>query len=275
MIKSTSEKIIFIKGAGEQASGVAIRLWRCGFRIVMSELPQPLTIRRTVAFSEAIYEAKTRVEEAGAQRAENVKQIYRCWDQDILPVVPDPHASLIPQINPAVIIDAILAKFNTGTAIQDADLVIGLGPGFTAGEDVHAVIETNRGHYLGRVIWKGSAEPNTNLPGEMRGVRSERVIYAPTSGIFKQTLSIGTFVQKGEMVGTIDGIPVQTSIAGVLRGLIHNSIQVHEGLKIGDVDPRNDPAFCWTVSDKALAIGGGALEAILQWQHKRGLIDRV
>lgn len=275
MTSGITKMIVFVKGAGEQASGVGIRLWRSGFRVVMSELPQPLTIRRTVAFSEAIYEGKTRVEETNAKQAENLEQINRCWAQGILPVVPDPDASLIQKINPAVVVDAILAKVNTGTTIQDADLVIGLGPGFTAGKDVHAVIETNRGHYLGRVIWEGCAEPNTNLPGEMRGVRSKRVIYAPASGIFQQTLSIGAFVEKGETIGTIDGVPVKTSIAGVLRGLIHNSITVHKHLKIGDVDPRNDPAFCWTVSDKALAMGGAALEAILQWQNRRGLTGRV
>ncbi|MDZ4159305.1 MAG: selenium-dependent molybdenum cofactor biosynthesis protein YqeB [Anaerolineaceae bacterium] len=273
MFKEIENMYVLIKGAGEQASGVALRLWRCGFRVVMTELPQPLTIRRTVSFSEAIYDGTTKVEELSAQRVQTPDQIAECWKLDTLPVFVDPAASLIHTLRPAVVVDARMAKQNLGTSKRDADLVIALGPGFSAGSDVHAVIETNRGHYLGRVIWKGDAQPDTKVPGEMQGMRSQRVIYACADGLFRQTIPIGALVNSNNMLGSIGDEPVLAPISGVLRGLIHDSVPVSRQLKIGDVDPRNDPAYCWTVSEKALAIGGGVLEAILRWHSRRGFFE--
>lgn len=258
---------VVIKGAGDLATGVAARLWRSGMAVVMTELERPLTIRRTVAFSEAVYEGETTVEDLTARRVADVGGVHVAWQAGVIPVLVDSSAASGAVIRPQVVVDAILAKRNLGTRIGDAPLVIGLGPGFTAGHDVHAVVETNRGHYLGRVLWHGSAEPDTGIPGEIGGVGRERVIYAPADGEFQHRLQIGAHVAKGEVLGSAGGVPVLAPIAGVLRGLIHDGIEVRAGLKIGDVDPRGSADHCFTISDKALAIGGGVLEAIMAHLH--------
>jgi xanthine dehydrogenase accessory factor len=254
---------ILIKGAGDLASGVALRLWRSGFRIVMTELPQPTAIRRTAAFAEAAYDGRAVVEGVAARCASSIAEVEAAWRQRTIPVLIGPDASLVRELRPAVIVDAIMAKRNLGTAIDDAALVIGLGPGFVAGQDVHAVIETSRGHYLGRVLWQGAALPDTGVPGEIGGQSRKRVIYAPAEGVFVHCRAIGALVREGEVVGEVSGAMVTAPTAGVLRGLLHDGVRVPKGLKIGDVDPRASVDHCFTVSDKALAIGGGVLEAIL------------
>ncbi|MCX6028012.1 MAG: selenium-dependent molybdenum cofactor biosynthesis protein YqeB [Chloroflexi bacterium] len=257
--------IVLIKGAGDLATGVATRLWRSGFRVAMTELPQPTAIRRTAVFAEAVYDGRAVVEGLKARRATSLAEIEAAWRDDAIPVMIAPGVKLIRTLRPAVIVDAIMAKRNLGTAIGDAGLVIGLGPGFVAGQDVHAVIETSRGHYLGRVLWQGAALPDTGVPGEIGGQARKRVICAPAEGIFEHRRDIGTLVQEGEVVGLVAGTPVLAPTSGVLRGLIHDGVRVPKGLKIGDVDPRGAVEHCFTVSDKALAIGGGVLEAILTY----------
>jgi len=254
---------VLIKGAGDLATGAAARLWRAGFPVVMTELAQPLTLRRTVAFSEAVYEGETQVEEITARCVSNVSEIKAAWRQGVIPVLTGCESECIAAIQPEVLVDAILAKRNLDTRITDAPFVIGLGPGFTVGKDVHAVVETNRGHDLGRVLWSGHAQPDTGVPGEIAGVSRERVIYAPADGVFEHQMVIGSKVNKGDVVGAVNQTPVLAPIAGVLRGLIHDGVRVRADLKIGDVDPRGVVEYCYTISDKALAVGGGVLEAIL------------
>ena len=259
---------VLIKGAGDLATGVAARLWRSGFPVVMTELPQPLTIRRTVAFAEAVYAGEVKVEEITARRVSDVADVESAWQAHVIPVLTGCHEDCVAAVKPAVLVDAILSKRNIGTRLADAPFVVGLGPGFTASQDVHAVVETNRGHYLGRVLWSGSAQPDTGVPGDIAGYSRERVIYAPADGEFQHRLNIGAVVNAGDVVGRVGHAPVPAPIAGVLRGLIHDGVLVQAGLKIGDVDPRAAPDHCCTISDKALAIGGGVLEAILI--HLRG-----
>ena len=258
-----SKKKVIIKGAGDLATGVAARLWRSGFPVIMTEIDRPLTVRRTVSLSEAIYEGKTKVEDLVAHRVESLSEIGPVLDKKIIPVIVDPTAELIHEISPFVLVDAILAKKNIGTHINDAPFVIGLGPGFTAGKDVHAVIETNRGHYLGRVIWHGEAEPDTGVPGQIKGVGAKRVIRAPAQGVFRRALRIGDRVKEGDIVGYAGKTPVPAPLTGILRGLLHDGVTVQMNMKSGDIDPRGVEDYCWTISDKALAIGGGVLEAIL------------
>ncbi len=254
---------VVVKGGGDLASGVAWRLWNCGFRVVITEIPAPTVIRRKVAFATAVWEGETTVDGVRARRVEGVEGIRAAWAEGVLPVVVDPEAAIIRELRPDVVVDAILAKRNLGTRITDAPLVIGLGPGFTAGEDVHAVIETMRGHTLGRVIWQGQALPNTGIPGEVGGFAEQRVVRAPCAGVFRGVREIGDMVHEGDIVAYVDGEPVRVRLKGVLRGLLHDGLTVHPNMKVGDVDPRAEREHCFTISDKALAIAGGVLEAIL------------
>jgi xanthine dehydrogenase accessory factor len=261
---------VLIKGAGDLASGVAWRLWRAGFPLAMTELPQPLALRRCVAFAEAIYAGETIVEGITARRVEGASAIPGAWAQGVIPVLVDSQADLLARLRPEVVVDAIMAKKNLGTSLDEAPLVIGLGPGFTAGLDVHVVIETNRGHYLGRALWSGSAQPDTGTPGTIAGQDKERVVRAPVRGVFVASRQIGELVEAGDVLGAVDGTPVLAPLSGVLRGLVHTGLQVETNLKIGDIDSRGDPDHCRTISDKALAIGGGVLEAILvYWRGKK------
>ena len=255
--------IVLIKGAGDLATGVAFRLHRAGMRVVMTEIPQPTAIRRAVAFAEAVYEGTHTVEGITARRVEGLGEIQAAWERGEIPVVVDPKARIRELLKPDVVIDAIIAKRNTGTRITDAPVVIALGPGFTAGVDCHAVIETNRGHYLGRVILKGSAQPNTGVPGEIGGESEKRVIRSPADGVFNALRTIGDFVEEGEVVAQVNGEPVRARLKGVLRGILHPGLSVRKGMKVGDVDPRGVREHCFTISDKSLAVAGGVLEAIL------------
>ena len=255
--------LVMIKGAGDIASGIALRLWRAGINVVMTDLPKPSSIRRTVCFSEAVYRGETKVEEVRARLAANAADALRLLEENILPVIVDPKAESAKELHPDVIVDAILAKENLGTAITDAPGVVGVGPGFTAGTDCHAVVETMRGHTLGRVIYHGSALPNTNIPGLIGGYAGERVLRAPADGVFHQLLDIGAAVKAGDVAGEVNGLPMRCTIDGVVRGILPEGTPVHKGMKSGDVDPRCRPEYCTTASDKALAVGGGVLEALL------------
>ena len=256
--------LVMIKGAGDIASGIAMRLWRAGIRVVMTDLPLPSSIRRTVCFSEAVYRGETTVEEVRARRAENAADALRLLEENILPVIVDPKAESAKELHPEVIVDAILAKENLGTAITDAPGVVGVGPGFTAGVDCHAVVETMRGHTLGRVIWSGGAIPNTGVPGEIGGYTVERVMHSPCGGVFHALRQIGDTVEAGETVATVGGEPLYAKITGTLRGILPEGFEVpREHFKSADVDPRCRLFHCFTVSDKALSVGGGVLEAVL------------
>ncbi len=256
--------IILIKGGGEMASGIAQRLVRSGFRVCMTEIPEPLAVRRAVSFCEAVFAGQTEVEGLAARRVSGIEAIRRCWGEGEIPVVVDPGCVIRKVLAPDVLVDAILAKHNTGTALADAPLVIGLGPGFRAGRDAHVVIETNRGHHLGRVIEEGEAEPDTGTPGDIGGHTWERVLRAPASGKFRGLKRIGEPVERGEVLAEVGDLPLAAPISGVLRGILHDGLAVEPNMKVGDVDPRGAPAHCLTVSEKARAIAGAVLEAVLR-----------
>ena len=255
--------LVVIRGAGDLASGVALRLWHSGYDVIMTDLDNPTSIRRTVCFSEAIRLGSTSVEDISASRADSAAEALSMLDKGILPVISDPEMKCLPYLHPDALVDAILAKRNTGTQLTDAPTVIALGPGFKAGFDCHWVIETMRGHTLGRVIGSGMALPNTGVPGEIGGHSADRVIRAPRAGLFSPVCSIGDSVEKGQTVAYVDGEPVVSLLKGVLRGILPEGTHVHEGMKSGDVDPRCAIQNCFSVSDKSLSIAGGVLEALL------------
>lgn len=255
--------LVVIRGAGDLASGVALRLWRAHIQVVMTDIPAPTAIRRTVCFSQAIVHGETTVEDVTARRTESPEAALAVLKEGIIPVLADPEGSCIPVLRPDAVVDAILAKRNLGTKITDAPVVIGVGPGFTAGVDCHAVVETMRGHYLGRVILEGSAIPNTGIPGLIGGFAGERVLRAPADGVFHQLLEIGAQVKMGDVAATVNGEPMVCTLDGVLRGILADGTPVHKGMKSGDIDPRCEVKHCYCASDKALAVGGGVLEAVL------------
>jgi len=254
--------VVVVKGAGDIGSGTILRLHRAGFRVVATEIDQPTTVRRSVAFSEAVYSGEFQVEGVRARRVHPHK-IRSTWEESLIPIIVDPGCAIVRTLRPAVVVDAIIAKTNLGTRLDDAPVVVGLGPGFTAGVDVHAVVETNRGHNLGRVIWHGSAQPDTGVPAEISGHGKSRVLRAPVPGLFWAKKAIGDRVQSGEVVCHVGRTPVSAQISGIIRGLLHEGLLVSEGMKIGDIDPRINRESCFTVSDKALAVAGGVLEAVL------------
>ena len=260
--------MIVIKGAGDLASGAAVRLAHCEFPIVMTDLSHPTSIRRTVCFSEAILKGTFTVEDVTAEYAHAVDDIAAIHARGHIAVLADPEANCIGLLQPDVVVDAILAKRNLGTKITDAPIVITLGPGFTAGVDCHAVIETMRGHDLGRVILDGAAEPNTGIPGSISGFTTERVLRAPKNGVFAEVRHIGDIVEKGDCIASVDDERITAPISGVIRGLLPTGTPVHTGMKSGDIDPRPIQSHCYTVSDKARAIGGGVLEAILMLKRR-------
>jgi xanthine dehydrogenase accessory factor len=264
MDKKLSNLVILIRGAGEMATGVAHRLASCRFKVCLTETSNPQAVRREVAFSEAIFDLEKEVEGIVAKLVESPVHILEVWRESKIPIIIDPEAKVKDYLKPDVFIDATLAKKNLGTKIMDAPLVIGLGPGFSAGNDVHLVIETNRGHNLGRIIAHGEAEPNTGIPGPIAGYAEERVIRAPRNGKFKTLKKIGDGVKANEEVGMIENAMVQSRIAGVVRGLLRDGTEVWKGMKLGDVDPRGNRAHCYTISDKARTISGGVLQAILE-----------
>ncbi len=254
---------ILVRGAGEMASGVAVRLFRSNFSVALTEIPTPLCIRRGVSFCEALFHERVSVEGCDAVMARNPDQVHRAWSEGIMAVIVDPDLTELSAIKPDVVVDAVLAKANLNLNKDLAELVVALGPEFTAGRDAHVVVETNRGHNLGRLLYSGQADPDTGVPGDIAGQSARRVLRAPADGPFETDLEIGAKVKAGQAVAHVDGRPVVSELDGVLRGLIRPGVPVWSGLKIGDVDPRGEREYCRTVSDKARAIGGSVLEAIL------------
>ena len=263
--------LILVKGAGDLATGTAVRLYRAGFQVVMTDIAQPTAVRRTVAFSQCIYDGQTTVEGITARKAENRDQVRDILAAGEIPVLVDPQAAILAQLPFMVVVDAILAKKNLGTTISDAPIVLALGPGFTAGTDCHGVIETKRGHDLGRLILEGSAIPNTGVPGDVGGYTKERIIRSPAGGPFEPVAQIGQQVNLGDVVAKVNGIPVTAQLTGIVRGMLPAGIPVTAGMKAGDIDPRCEVRHCFTVSDKARAIGGGVLEGLLYFGREKGL----
>ena len=243
------EKIL-IKGAGDLASGIAWRLQRAGFPIIMTEIEKPLTVRLTVSYSNAVYENEVNIEGIKGKLVNNYQEAQEVIAQD-------------KEYKPDIIIDAIMAKKNINTKIDDAPIVIAVGPGFTAKKDCDYVIETKRGHFLGKVIEEGSAIKNTGVPGNIGGYTVERIIRANGEGVFKSVAKIGDFVKKGDIVAYVDDREVTALIDGIVRGMLHDGIIVTDKMKCGDIDPRAEQSHCFSISDKSRAIGGGALEAVL------------
>lgn len=254
---------VLVRGGGEMASGIVHRLNRCHMRVLITEVAAPTTVRRTVAFAEAVFTGRHAIEGVEAVRVSSPEEAYRVWESEGIPLFVDPDAKVREALRPEVLVDAILAKKNTGTDKSHAPLVIGVGPGFKAGLNVHAVVESNRGHNLGRVLWEGEAEQDTGIPAPVGGYSEERVLRVPQKGLFKALHEIGDLVQAGDLVGQVNGYPVRAQIQGVLRGLLKDGILVEEGMKAGDIDPRGEREYCYLISDKARAIAGGVLEAIL------------
>jgi len=256
-------RLVLFRGAGDLATGVAHRLWYSGFNIVMLELGQPLVVRRTVSFATAVFQKSITVEGIRAELCPSVQEVPELLSSKTVPVLIDSEGDSLKTLKPKILIDATMSKGNLITKINDAELVIGLGPGFTAGRDVHAVIETKRGHALGRVIYVGSAASDTGEPGIIGGYGRERILRAPNDGIFKPAKEIGEMAEKGEIVATVDHTPIRTEISGLVRGMLYPGLIVSRGIKVGDIDPRGAEVDFLTISDKARAIGGGVLEAIL------------
>lgn len=259
------DTLVFVKGGGDLGTGVAWRLHKSGFPVVVTERDMPFVVRRTVAFASAVFEGEIAVEGVTAWRAQDVSEAVRLLEDGIIPVLVDPECESRHELKPAVLVDAIMAKRNTGTKISHAALVLALGPGFTPNIDCHCVIETQRGHNLGRALWSVPAAPNTGIPGEIGGKSAERVLRAPRNGVIAGVKRIGDKVTAGDLVVKVDGESVLAPFDGILRGLVHDRLKVEGGMKIGDVDPRAKREHCFTISDKALAIGGGAAQAIFEW----------
>jgi xanthine dehydrogenase accessory factor len=259
-------RLIVVRGAGDLATGTIVRLVRSGFRVIALETAQPTAIRRAVALSEAVYEGSARVEDVAARLAAGADEALALASDRLVPIVVDPRGETIAALRPFALVDAIIAKRNLGTRRGMAEVVVALGPGFSAGTDVDAVIETNRGHDLGRVILDGGAEPDTGMPGEIVGATSQRVLHAPESGRFVASCAIGDRVDAGQVVAAVEGergVEIRAVLDGVVRGLLRSGQEVPKGFKVGDIDPRGKREHCFTISDKARAIGGGVLEAIL------------
>ncbi len=260
------KRVVLLRGGGDLASGVAYRLYRAGFPVLITELPQPLVVRRLAAFAEAVFCGYHVVEGIPARRVDDLDAALAALARREIPVLVDPEARVLPrlrQMAEVILVDGRMTKRPPDLGRDAATLVIGLGPGFVAGEHCHAVVETNRGHCLGRVYWQGSAEPDTGIPEAVLRHQAERVLRAPCDGVLEEVAAIGAHVDAGEVVARVDGVPVRAPFAGVLRGLVHGGLPVTRGLKIGDVDPRDDPRYARLISDKALAVGGGVLEAVL------------
>jgi xanthine dehydrogenase accessory factor len=258
--------IILIRGGGDLASGVALRLHNSGFKIVITELPTPLAVRRLASFSEAIYTGEMTLEGIVAKRVNDIDdplRILQLLSKGRIPVIIDPDGKSIQAVHPTVIVDARMLKAAPEALRHTAKLYIGLGPGFIGGSNCHAAVETQRGPWLGRVHWDGPTLPDSGIPEPVGVKQTERALYAPAEGSLVPNKTIGDFIEEGDQIAEIGGQPIMAPFKGILRGLIHPDVEVRQGMKIGDLDPRNDPELCNHVSDKALTIGGGVLEAIL------------
>ncbi len=260
---------VLMWGGGDLASGAAIRLKRAGISVLVIETAKPLAVRRSVAFAQAVYDGQVQIEDVSGCLVNTPDEIEQVWRDDAVPVIIDPALRKIDRFNPLVLVDARMQKTQKALSLDLAELIIGLGPGFKAGENCHAAVETNRGHNLGRVYWEGSTQPDTGIPGNVKGFKNERVFHAPTSGLVETHLEIGTAVKTGDRILSINGLVLTAPFPGIVRGLIQNGLMVEKGVKVGDVDPRPEPYRCWLVSDKSLAIGGGVLEATLTHKNIR------
>jgi xanthine dehydrogenase accessory factor len=258
-----STALVLIRGGGDLATGVAARLHRVGFSVVILEVEQPLAVRRRVALAEAVYAGRVRIEEFEGVHAAGAAEVSPILDAGAIPVLVDERAVSLGKLAPKVIVDARMRKAASELPRDAAELTIGLGPGFTAGVDCHAVVETRRGHRLGRVLWIGPAAPDTKTPEAVEGYAVDRVLRAPSPGVMRGLREIGTVIRRGEAVFAIDSAMVRAPFDGALRGLLHDGLRVEAGMKVGDLDPRGDPRYCSEISDKALAVGGGVLEAVL------------
>lgn len=255
---------VVIRGGGDLATGVAEVLYQSGFKILILDIEKPSSIRRSVCFSEAIYDGIIQVENIICKKVENENEIEKCWNEKIIPIMVDEKGDIIKKIKPDVVVDSIIAKKNLGTTKDMAPITIALGDGFEAGKDVDVVIETMRGHNLGRIITSGRAMKNTGIPGEIKGVSKDRVIYSKANGIFSSVKKIGDTVQKDEIIGYVGDVEIRGKISGVLRGIIREGYEVTENMKIGDIDPRiEEKNNCFTISDKARSLGGAVLRAIM------------
>ena len=267
------DDIIIVRGGGDIASGAIQKLYRSGFKVLVLETETPSAIRRKVAFCEAVYEKEIEIEGIKARLVANDEDIQNCWDNDIVPVMIDSRGKVIERLKPLAVVDGILAKQNFGTKRSMAPITVALGPGFSAPEDVDIVIETMRGHNLGRIIEEGRASENTGVPGIIAGVGIERVIYSDYSGVITNIEKIGNVVEKGDVIAVVGDNEIYASISGVLRGIIRDGYKVKKGLKIADIDPRiSEKDNCFTISDKARNIGGTVLESILYLKKKKGII---
>ena len=260
---------ILIRGAGDLATGIASRLYGAGHQILMTEIEVPLTVRRTVALSRAVYEGSARIEEMEGILAEDRESALAVMERGDIAVMTDPGMECRKWFQPDVVVDAILAKKNLGTEITDAPFVVGVGPGFTAGHDCNCVVETKRGHTLGNIIWRGSALPNTGVPGNVGGYTIERLIRAGADGRIEPKVQIGDYVERGQIVALTGGVPVYAQMSGIVRGMLQEGVHVWKNLKIGDIDARTEVSHCYTISDKARAIGGGVLEAVTGFERMK------
>lgn len=263
---------VLIKGAGDLASGVALTLAKAGFNVVMTEIPQPTCVRRMVSFAEAVYEGEITIEGTRGHRAGAFREALEIANQGQVAVLVDPHGETLRKYPPLIYIDAAMTKRNMGTRIDDAGIVIALGPGYEAEVDVHAVIETMRGSSMGRPLYKGAALPNTGIPGDVKGYTAERVLRSPVEGIFTAKMEIGDQVNKGDTVGYVNHAPVNASINGIVRGLLRTGLKVSRGAKLGDIHPGVNKEIASAVTDKAWIVGRGVLEAISTLQ-KKGIPD--
>lgn len=260
--------IVILRGGGDIATGIAHRLHRSGFKVLILDIEKPTMVRRTVSFATAIFEGQYTVDGVKAVCVNNVNEINKVWKDKGIPVIIDNNLSILDEIKADILVDAILAKKNLGTKKDMAPITIGVGPGFSAGMDVDLVVETCRGHDLGKVIHSGNAIANTGIPGVIAGYGKERVLRAPCDGEINNILEIGAVVKKEDTVACVDGQPVKATLDGVLRGLIMDGLHVEKSLKIGDIDPRGNVDHCFSISDKARAVGGGVLEAILYMKNE-------
>ena len=263
MTRSFRDLKILVRGAGEMASGIAHVLRTSGFRLSMTEIPRPMAIRRQVSFCESIWDGFCVVEGVRAQRVQSWEELDDVIALGAIPVIVDPELTCINLWKPDVIVDATLAKRNLGLRSDMAELVVALGPGFSAPEDADVVIETNRGHNLGRLILKGEAAPDTGVPETVAGYSTERVVRSPLDGTLEAKKNIGDLVKEDETIALVDSTPVASTLTGVLRGMIRDSLVVTKGLKIADIDPRAEINYCWSISDKARALGGSVLWALV------------
>jgi xanthine dehydrogenase accessory factor len=259
---------VLIRGAGEVASAVAHKLARSNFKVCLTEISKPIAVSRGVAFCEAIYDGKKEVGGVVAELISSPDDISKVWQKDKLPILIDPDAKVKETLKPDILIDAIMAKKNPGTNITDAPLVIGLGPGFRVGRDVHIIVETNNSENIGKVLFSGEAEPNTGIPLEVAGLTEERVLRPSKKGIFLPTKKMGDMVAAGDTVGWVGNSPVKAKIDGVLRAIIRDGIEVNEKTKLGEVDPRGDVELCYAIRPRTRVIAGGVLEAILYHFNK-------